>query len=186
MVAGGMEQEFAPQYSAKERRRLQIMYAVICVLMAAALYWWVLPRIRLLAVEAPCAMIFGVRGSAVLLYSALVGAPLMGAVFLVAMTARSSIHAIATRRYPPPGQKVFGRVKVKKGKQAVAMALVPAMFVTAICLLSIEGMHVANKMIRDVQRSVQCGVSAKDQALEPPTKKRQDSTPRSEHRRPSR
>ena len=176
-----MQPEFAPQYSPQERRRLQILYGVLCVLMFGALYWAV-PRFRSLAIDAPCETLLGVPGSTILLYGLLVGAPLTAAVLLVAMTARSSIHAIATRRYPPPGQKVFGRVKVKRGRQAVAFALMPAMFVTCICLLSAQGMAVANRLARDVQRSVECGPNSEQPAPAPRSKDRNGS----ERRRPSR
>lgn len=179
-----MEPEFAPQYSAQERRRLWILYGVLCVLMIGALYWAV-PRFRLLAVDAPCETLFDVPASTVLLYGLLVGAPLLAAVLLVAMTARTSIHAIATRRYPPPGHKVFGRVKIKRGRQAVAFALMPAMFVTLICLLSAQGMTVANRLARDVQRSVECGTGFST-APERTDESRRNSPETPERRRPSR
>lgn len=180
-----MKPEFAPQYSPEERRRLLILYSVLSVLLFGALYWAV-PRFRLLAVDAPCETIFGVPASTVLLYGLLVGAPLAAAVLLVAMTARASIYAIATRRYPPLGQKVFGRVKVKRGRQAVALALMPVMFVTFICLLSAQGMTLATRLARDVQRSVDCGISSKELATKPADEAAQKSPAGSERRRPSR
>ena len=151
-----MEPEFAPQHPPKERRRRLLLHGALCLLVFGALYWWALPRFRLLSTGASCETIFGMPGSTLLLYAAFVGAPLMAAVLIVVLTARSSIESIATRRYPPPGRKVFRRVKVKKGWQAVALALVPAMFITYLCVLSSQGMATAAQMAHEAQQSAEC------------------------------
>lgn len=172
-----MEPEFAPRYSPEERRRRLLLHCVICVLLIAALYWWALPRFRAFVPDAPCEAVFGVPASTVLLYAALVGAPIAGAILLVALTARTSIHAIATRRYPPPGHKVFGRVKVKRGWQAIAFALMPAMIITYLCVLSGQGMMTAARMAREIDRSADCAADRNKQApqrrhQQPPTGER--------------
>jgi hypothetical protein len=124
--------------------------------MAAALYWWVLPRYHSFSADAACEAIFGVPGSTVLIYGAFVGAPLAAAVLIVLLTARQSMETIATRRYPPPGRKVYGRMKIKKGWQAIAFALLPAMFITYLCVLSSQGMTKAAQMARETQQSAEC------------------------------
>lgn len=178
-----MEPEFAPRYSPEERRRRLLMHGVIGVLLLAVLYWWVVPRFRAFVPEAPCEAIFGVPASTVLLYAALVGVPLAGAILLVVLTARTSIHAIATRRYPPPGHKVFGRVKVKRGWQAVTFALMPAMVVTYLCVLSGQGMMTAGRMAREIDRSADCSSEPNAQApqrrrdQQPPTRDRARERP---------
>lgn len=156
MVRDIMEPEFAPQYSPKERRRRLLLHGVLCVLMMGALYWWAWPRYQSFSADAPCASILGVPGSTVLIYSAFVGVPLAAAILIVLLTARSSMESLLTRRYPPPGRKVFGRVKVKKGWQAVAFALVPAMFITYLCVLSSQGMTAAAQLARETQLSAAC------------------------------
>lgn len=169
-----MEPEFAPRYSPEERRRRLLVHGVICVLLMAALYWWVVPRFRAFVPESPCEAIFGVPASTILLYAALVGAPLAGALLLVILTARTSIHAIATRRYPPPGHKVFGRVKVKRGWQAVAFALMPAMVITYLCVLSGQGIMTAQRMAREIDQSADCSSDLNNQA---PRRKRDQQPP---------
>jgi hypothetical protein len=156
-----MEPEFAPQYSPKERRRRLLVHGVLGALTGAALYWWVLPRFHSFSGAAACESIFGISGSTVLIYSALVGAPLAAAVLIVLLTARRSIETFATRRYPPPGRKVYGRVKIKKGWQAIAFALIPAMFITYLCVLSSQGMQRAARMARATQLSAECNASPK-------------------------
>ena len=179
-----MEPEFAPQYSSKERWRRLLLHGVLCVLMFGALYWWALPRFRSFSADAPCQLLFGVPGSTVLLYAAFVGAPLAAAVLIVLLTARFSIEAIATRRYPPPNRKVFRRVKVKKGWQAIAFALMPAMAITYLCVLSSQGMTTAAQMAREAQQSATCATGSSDQSPEIRGERRRD--PGTEHRRPAR
>lgn len=157
-----MEPEFAPQYSPKERRRRLLVHVVLGTLMGGALYWWVLPRFRSFSDVAPCESIFGVPWSTVLIYGALVGGPMLAAVLIVLLTARQTIETIATRRYPPPNRKVYGRVKIKKGWQAIAFALIPAMFITYLCVLSSQGMETAARMARESQQSADCDPRSKN------------------------
>lgn len=179
-----MEPEFAPRYSPQERRRRLLVHGVLGLLMFGAVYWWALPRYRSFFVAAACETIFGVAGSTVLIYGAFVGLPLAAAILMVLLTARSSIHAIATRRYPPPGQKVYRRVKVKKGWQAVALALVPAMFITYLCVLSSQGMAQAARLSRETQQSATCG--SEGEAAPPRQQSRRDPATDGGRRRPSR
>jgi hypothetical protein len=151
-----MESEFAPQYSPKERRRRLLLHVVIGTLLAAAVYWWALPRFRSFSTAAQCEVVFGVPGSTLLIYAAFVGAPLMAAILIVLLTARQSIETIATRRYPPPGRKVYRRVKIKKGWQAIVFALIPAMFITYLGVLSSHGMTRAAEITREAQQSNEC------------------------------
>jgi hypothetical protein len=162
-----MEPEFAKQYSPKERRRRLLLHGVVCLLLIGALYWWALPRYQSFSADAPCEAIFGVPGSTVLLYAAFVGAPLAAAILIVALTARSSMESIATRRYPPPGRKVFRRVKVKRGWQAIALALVPAMFITYLCVLSSQGMSTASRMAHETQQSAECHTDSNTRSRQP-------------------
>jgi len=179
-----MQPEFAPQYSPKERRRRLLLHGVLGALTLGALFWWALPRFRSFSAEAPCEAIFGMPASTVLIYGAFVGLPLVAAILIVLLTARTSIHAIATRRYPPPGRKVYRRIKVKKGWQAVAFALVPAMFITYLCVLSSQGMATAAQMSRETQQLANCGANSNDRPPQGRSESRRD--PASGHRRPTR
>lgn len=181
-----MEPEFAPQYSPKERRRRLALHGVLCLLTLGALYWWALPRYRSFSADAACTSIFGVPGSTILLYGALVGIPLAAAVLIVMLTARASLETILTRRYPPPGRKVYGRVKIKRGWQAIAFALVPAMFITYLCVLSSQGMATAARMAREAQQSASCGAESKNQTREPRKESRRDPATEPGRRRPAR
>lgn len=151
-----MQSEFAPQYSPKERRRRLLLHVVIGALLAAAVYWWALPRFRSFSTAAQCEVVFGVPGSTLLIYGAFVGAPLVAAMLIVLLTARQSIETIATRRYPPPGRKVYRHVKIKKGWQAIAFALIPAMFIAYLCVLGSQGMTKAAELSRATQQSAEC------------------------------
>lgn len=180
-----MDPDFAPRYSPKERRQRLLLHGVLCALMAGAVFWWVLPRFRAFSADAPCEAIFGVPASTILIYAAFVGAPLAAAVLIVALTARWSIETIATRQYPPPGRKVYRRVKVKRGWQAVAFALIPAMFITYLCVLGAQGLAKAGEMARTTQRTAECHRSL--EVERPAPRKQQQRDPNTtENRRPSR
>jgi hypothetical protein len=180
-----MDPDFAPQYSPKERRRRLLVHAVLGALMAGAVYWWVLPRVSALTADAPCETIFGVPASTVLIHGAFVGAPLAAAVLIVVLTGRWSIETIATRQYPPPGRKVYRRMKVKRGWQAVTFALIPAMFITYLCVLAAQGLPRAAQMAQTMQRSAECHVSSDIESTPPRAPSRRDSNG-TENRRPSR
>jgi len=168
-----MEPEFAPQYSPKERWRRLLVHGVLAALTAGAIYWWVWPHYQSYSADAPCQTIFGIPGSTILIYGVFVGAPLAAAILIVLLTARQSIETFATRRYPPPNRKVYGRVKIKKGWQAIAFALIPAMFVTYLCVLSSQGMTTAARMAHESQQSAECGNrSSKKNAVERESPKR--------------
>ena len=169
-----MEPEFAPQYSPKERRRRLILHVAVGTLLGVAVYWWVLPRFRSFSADAPCESIFGVAGSTVLIYGAFVGAPLAAAILIVLLTARQSIETIATRRYPPPGRKVYRRVKIKKGWQAVAIALIPAMFITYLCVLGSQGMTRAADLARQTRQAAECNASPNKQSASDQAVKKRD------------
>lgn len=174
-----MEPEFAPQYSPRERWRRLAVHGVLCVLMLVALYFWVWPKYRAISAGAACSTVFGVPGSTLLIYGSFVGAPLAAALVIVMLTARISMETILTRQYPPPGRKVFGRVKVKRGWQAVAIALVPAMFITFLCVLSSQGMQTASRIARDALITRNCGpVSDHLQPERPSERRRSPGTPR--------
>lgn len=162
-----MKPEFAPQYSPKERLRRLLTHGVLGALTAGALYWWVWPHYQSYSADAPCEAIFGVPGSTILIYGVFVGAPLAAAILIVLLTARQSIETIATRRYPPPNRKVYGRVKIKKGWQAIAFALIPAMFITYLCVLSSQGMTRAAQMARETQQSAECNARSSKPAVSP-------------------
>lgn len=170
-----MDPELAPQYSPKERRRRLLLHVVIGTLLGAALYWWAMPRFRSFSADAACEVIFGVPGSTLLIYAAFVGLPLMAATLIVLLTARQSIEAIATRRYPPPGRKVYRRVKIKKGWQAIAFALIPAMLVTYLCVLGSQGMIKAAELARSTRQAAECDTGSNKQSPDDrkPTKRGQ-------------
>ena len=170
-----MESELAPQYSPKERLRRLLLHVVIGTLLGAAVYWWALPRFRTFSAEAACEVIFGVPGSTLLIHAAFVGVPLLAAILIVLLTARQSIETIATRRYPPPGRKVYRRVKIKKGWQAIAFALIPALFVTYLCVLSSQGMTKAAELARSTMQSAECATKSNKQSADErqPTKRGQ-------------
>lgn len=153
VISPHMEPEFAPEYSSSERWRL--IGLCFSLMLAGYGVWklWLLPRLLWFADNSQCQTVFGISGTTVLFYGLFVGIPIAGAVLIAIFTLGVSVRAIRTRRYPPLGHKVFHRTKVRKGWPAVALALVPPLFVIYFCGLAASGVPLAAAQIDRVQRT---------------------------------
>jgi hypothetical protein len=165
-----MEPEFAPEYSSSERWRLVGLYFLLMLAGYGAWKLWLLPRLLWFADNSQCQTVFGVSGTTVLFYGLFVGLPLAGAVLIATFTVGVSVRAIRTRRYPPPGQKVLQRTKVRKGWSAVALALAPLLVVTYFCGLAAWGAPHAATQIDRVRRTRPGSVCAAHKGDVPPVK----------------
>ncbi len=148
-----MEPEFAPEYSTRERWRLIGWYSLLMLAMVAASKLWLLPRFAWFAANSQCQTVFGIPGTTVLFYGLFVGLPLGAAVLVAAFTVGISVRAIRSRRYPPPGQKVLRRTRVRKGRHAIALALTPLLAVICLCALATWGATQAAQQLNRAPKS---------------------------------
>lgn len=146
-----MEPEFAPEYSAKERLHRLAVVLPLALGTAAAFQWWFIPLFRQFADNAHCRTLFGIPGEVVLFYGLFVGFPILLALTVCAMTIRSSLKTIQTRRYPPLGEKVFRRTKVRTGWRAVAIASAPIVLVLYLFGMAAWGYGPATELIKKGQ-----------------------------------
>lgn len=145
-----MEPEFAPEYSTRERWRLVGLYSLLMLAVYGASKLWLLPRLAWFAANSQCQYVFGVSGTAVLFYGLFVGLPLGAAVLYAAFTVGISVRTIRSLQYPPPGQKVLRRTRVRKGRPAIALALAPLWVVASLCGLAAWG---ATQAARQLERT---------------------------------
>lgn len=143
-----MEPEFAPVYSAKERLHKLAVALPLALGIGAAFKWWFLPLFGRFAANAHCQTVFGVPGETVLFYGLFVGFPILLALMVCAISIRSSIKAIRTRRYPPEGEKVFRRIRVRRGWPAVVIASVPMIMALYLVGLAVWGYGPATELIK--------------------------------------
>jgi len=142
-----MEPEFAPEYSSKERLHKFAVVAPLVLGLYAAVEWWFLPVIRRFSDNAYCETVLGVPGQVVLFYGLFIGIPMLSGLLVCAMTINCSLKAIRARRYPPPGEKVFRRTKVKTGWSAVAIACGPIVITILLFCLACWGYGAATELI---------------------------------------
>jgi len=129
--------EFAEEYTPSERRRLIGLYIVVVLLLAGILQLFLLPWLRGFASTSHCHEVMGVPGTTVLLYGLFVGIPLLSGVVAGILLLPSAIQSIATRRFPPPGTRVFRRTQITKGWRAAARG-----YATCAAILFLFGMAV--------------------------------------------
>lgn len=132
-----MTQEYAPQYTTRERLRRLAVCLPLGLGGYALCQWWLFPRLKTFAEHAQCVTVLGMPGSQALFYGIFVGMPLFLAVVMTAVFMPSAVGSIKTRRYPPPGEKVYRPTKIKTGRRAVAASLVP--LAVALLFLCIAG-----------------------------------------------
>lgn len=115
------QQEYAPQYSQRERIRYAIIGVVCFSILFAVTEWWAFPQWRMFVQTAHCRTVLGVPGIDVMLYAVLVGVPLIAVLSVAAIIVPSALRSIRARQYPPPGQKMFAKVRVRTGRSAIMM-----------------------------------------------------------------
>jgi len=148
-----MEPEFAPQYSTGERWRLGALYVVLGIAVYGASKLWLAPHFQRFAQSPQCVAVFGISRAAVLVYGAFVGIPLLTALVLGVLTSRISVRAIRARQYPPPGQKVLHRTRIRKGRSAIALACLPIMTAALLCGAAVWGAFQARNLIDHLRGS---------------------------------
>jgi hypothetical protein len=135
--------EYAPEYTRAERIRHVVPWAIV-VLAIIAYLWCLLWLLQFVSVH--CRTVFGVNGSAVLFYGVFPGIPLVLALLIGIAFGPMGWRGIKARQFPPPGQKVYRRTKIKKGW----LAVVQAAALMVLPLLLIGGSWVANQTLANI------------------------------------
>lgn len=153
MAAGKktQEPEYAPQYPMRER----VKYAVLGVGFAAVVIGtfevWLFPLWSAFVKTAHCRTVLGIAGTAVVMYVTFVGIPLGAAITSGAFIVPLALRSIRARHYPPPGQKVLGKVRIQTGRRAVLSAATNLALVGALVALGVWGSFQARKILEDAK-----------------------------------
>jgi hypothetical protein len=113
------QDEYAEEYSKRERIRFVIIAAVILLPLVLLMELWVFPALREFAEKSQCYQVFGVSGTALLMYGLFTGLPLFAAAVLGLPLAWRGLRIVRDRRSPPLGAKVFLRTRLRRGRKAV-------------------------------------------------------------------
>lgn len=144
-----LEPEYAPQYTMRERWRCVAIVAVCFAVMWAMREWWPFPQLQVFAQTAHCRTVLGMPGRSVVLYGVFLGMPLAAAMSMGAIIVPPALRSIRTRRYPPLGKKVLGRVKVQTGRTAVLSAATDLVLAAALFAIAIWGGLKAAELTKD-------------------------------------
>ena len=113
--------EYAEQYSTRERVKLIAVALGIFGPLVLATELWVFPALREFADTSYCYEWLGVNGTTLLMYGLFVGLPLGNALAIGVPAAVFGTRIIRDKQFPPCGQKVFKRTRIRRGRLATAI-----------------------------------------------------------------
>ena len=126
-------EEFAPEYSKKEKIRYLAKYLFVGLAVIALSEYWLFPAINNFAANSPCLEYFGMNGFVLLWYALFVGIPLASALFLWSLVGRRALRILRGGQVPAKGEKVFRATKIIRGSKAkytaYALLVYPLIFV---------------------------------------------------------
>jgi len=142
--------EFAEQYTLKERVRFVLLWLTLGGAFVLGWKGWLLPRWAEFARTSQCYEFNGVSGIAVVFYTTFVGLPLFLALCMAILSSRRGLKILRDRQAPYKGEKVFRPTKIKRGRAAVVigwqLVLAPLMFVA----IAIWGEFQAGDLVRRI------------------------------------
>lgn len=118
MENGNEIEEFAPEYTQKEKLKILILGVVAGVLTVAIMKLWGFPKLREFAAVAHNVKVFGLPGTEVLLYGIFVGIPLIVMLSLLPLSIQG-YRVLKDGQFPYKNSKVFKKTKIIRGKKAL-------------------------------------------------------------------
>lgn len=131
--------EFAEQYSFRERAWLAARGIAIGGLVLLGSKLWLLPAFNAFVATAPCRTFLGVYGSTLLWYGLFVGLPLVTFAVLFLTQGRQGLRILRESRFPPAGEKVLHRTRIRYGAAARRIGYVQLFVSTPLIALAIWG-----------------------------------------------
>ena len=140
--------DFAPEYSKRERITLILKLLVLCTLPLLVTQFWLLDWLTAYVKIANCQVYGNFNGMQLLLYGLLVGTPLSLALVLLVLEGPRSLRVLKLGQNPLPGEKVLRRTRYKYGNAARVQPLVLFAIMLLLLGVSIWGSSQAEKMGR--------------------------------------
>lgn len=139
--------EFAPEYSKKERVILLFKHMAWAVPLFAITKYVFFPWFEAYAENAHCYRYGDITGTQVVFYGLFVGLPLLSAILLFLLEGSNSIKIIRLGQSPLPGEKVFKPTKYRYGFRAKLKPFFLFLCIAFFVCLSIKGLYSANQII---------------------------------------
>jgi len=111
-------EEFAVEYTAKERKRILIFGVVLGAIVVFAGKTWISPWFNWFVKTAHCHSFLGHSGIEIVFFAVFVGVPCLGILPFLNLT-WMGYRILRERQAPPKGTKVFQKTRIAKGKRAI-------------------------------------------------------------------
>jgi len=145
------KEEFAPEYSKRERIRLLVKYLLIFAPLIATTQWWFFPWFDEYIKIAHCLHYGEFTGTHLVFYGLFIGIPATFLLFLFFTEGVRNIRIFRKEQHPLPDEKVFRPTKYTYGRVAKLKTL-PIFFVLAALFgFCIYGFSAANNIIAMVE-----------------------------------
>lgn len=149
--------EFAPEYSTRERVKIICKYLLIFLPLFAATKWWFFPWFNEYVEVAHCYNYSEFTGTHLVFYGLFVGMPLFLFLGLFFTEGIKNIRVFSLGQHPLPGEKVFKATRYTYGRSAKIKSLPILFLLVAILGFSIYGFSAANDIISMVeQKGLSC------------------------------
>ena len=119
--------EYAPQYDARERRKLVLVSLSWAIPLFLLANYWLLPEFREYVAEAHCHTYGSITGWHVVSYSLFFLLPLTFTITLVLLGIPEFFYVWLTEQYPLPNKKVYRPTKYRYGRAARLVAVAAAL-----------------------------------------------------------
>jgi hypothetical protein len=164
-------EEIAPQYTRQERVRLGTKQLLIAGMLMAAGKFWLIPALTPYSQNAPCYNVAGINGVVILWHALFVGLPLFFSLLFAATYGWQGAQTIVHKQYPPPKLKTYRRVRVRRGKLAIAFGIGQLILTALPVALAVWGFQEASALsAQGSVKTINCKLSAPAHAILAPNR----------------
>jgi len=143
--------ESAEEYTFRERAWLVARGIAIGGVVILAWKLWLLPGFEAFVATAPCRSVVGVDGSTLLWYGLFVGLPLLAFAVLFLAHGRQGLRILRESRFPPAGEKVLRRTRIRHGVAARRIGYLHLFLPTPLIALAIWGCVQARTLVHEMR-----------------------------------
>lgn len=142
--------EFAPEYTKKERIVLMLKHAGWAIPLFASTKYIFFPWFEVYTENAHCYRYGNITGTEVVMYGLFVGLPALSAILVFLLEGPNCIKILRYGQSPLPGEKVFKPTKYTYGCRAKLKPLLIFIAIAFFIGLSVKGVYSANQIIHMV------------------------------------
>lgn len=124
-----MTEEFAPEYTKRERIRILVIYTTIGLILVAVGELSFFAWLGEFSKTANCHSYFGINGERLLVFGVFVGIPLLFATTIAAIFGTRGVRILRQGRTPPKGEKVFRPTPIQRGPKARTAGVIQLLIV---------------------------------------------------------